>query len=218
MHTFTSTETYKNFVWWSKPRKARFRVSRSKIYGILFDVAWLWEEYVYTLLPKGFVHPRNKDKTDGISVFSVGKRKVYPDFYDRERKIVLDAKYKKTGIDWKGINREDLFQLISYSYILKAEKAGLVFPSKDKVIDNEMGNLAGYGALLKKWSIQIPQKSSSYSAFCKMMENSEENFKAIIDEEVGENNFLSFFILTQVKPEQYISIHKIIWQKLYFGL
>ncbi|CKN85979.1 McrBC 5-methylcytosine restriction system component [Streptococcus pneumoniae] len=60
-----------------------------------------------------------------------------------------------------------------------------------------MGNLAGYGALLKKWSIQIPQKSSSYSAFCKMMENSdysafckmmensEENFKAIIDEEVG---------------------------------
>ncbi|VLH28253.1 McrBC 5-methylcytosine restriction system component [Streptococcus pneumoniae] len=69
--------------------------------------------------------------------------------------------------------------------ILKAEKAGLVFPSKDKVIDNEIGNLAGYGALLKKWSIQIPQKSSSYSAFCKMMENSEENFKAIIDEEVG---------------------------------
>ncbi|EOB29166.1 hypothetical protein C944_02289 [Streptococcus pneumoniae 357] len=45
----------------------------------------------------------------------------------------------------KGINREDLFQLISYSYILKAEKAGLVFPSKDKVIDNEIGNLAGYG-------------------------------------------------------------------------
>ena len=41
-----------------------------KIHGILFDVAWLWEEYVYTLLPKDFIHPRNKDKTDGISVFS----------------------------------------------------------------------------------------------------------------------------------------------------
>ena len=156
-----------------------------KIHGILFDVAWLWEEYVYTLLPKGFVHPRNKDKTDGISVFSVGKRKVYPDFYDRERKIVLDAKYKKLEFTEKGINREDLFQLISYSYILKTEKAGLVFPSKDKVVDNEIGKLAGYGALLKKWSIQIPQKTSSYNEFCKMMESSEENFKAIIDEEVG---------------------------------
>lgn len=156
-----------------------------RVHGILFDVAWLWEEYVYTLLPKGFVHPRNKDKTDGISVFSVGKRKVYPDFYDRERKIVLDAKYKKLELTEKGINREDLFQLISYSYILKAEKAGLIFPSMEQSVNSEIGKVAGYGAQLKKWSIRIPQNASSYSAFCKMMENSEENFKAIIDEEVG---------------------------------
>ena len=156
-----------------------------KIHGILFDVAWLWEEYVHTLLPKDFIHPRNKDKTDGISVFSSRERKVYPDFYQEELKIVLDAKYKKLELTEKGINREDLFQLISYSYILKAEKAGLVFPSKDKVIDNEIGKLAGYGALLKKWSIQIPQNSSSYREFCEMMENSEEIFKRNITKEVG---------------------------------
>ena len=156
-----------------------------KIHGILFDVAWLWEEYVHTLLPKDFIHPRNKEKLGGISVFFVGKRKVYPDFYQEELKIVLDAKYKKLELTEKGINREDLFQLISYSYILKAEKAGLVFPSKDKVVDNEIGKLAGYGALLKKWSIQIPQESSSYSEFCEMMENSEEIFKSNITKEVG---------------------------------
>ena len=156
-----------------------------KIHGILFDVSWLWEEYVYTLLPKYFVHPRSKDRTDGISVFSVGKRKVYPDFYDRERKIVLDAKYKKLEFTERGINREDLFQLISYSYILEAEKAGLIFPSMEQSVNSEIGKVVGYGAQLKKWSIQIPQNASSYSAFCKMMENSEENFKAIIDEEEG---------------------------------
>ena len=156
-----------------------------KIHGILFDVAWLWEEYVHTLLPKDFIHPRNKEKLGGISVFSVGKRKVYPDFYQEELKIVLDAKYKKLELTEKGINREDLFQLISYSYILKAEKAGLVFPSKHKVVDNEIGKLAGYGALLKKWSIQIPQKSSSYREFCEMLENSEESFKRNITKEVG---------------------------------
>lgn len=156
-----------------------------KIHGILFDVAWLWEEYVHTLLPKDFIHPRNKDKTDGISVFSSRERKVFPDFYQEELKIVLDAKYKKLELTEKGINREDLFQLISYSYILKAEKAGLVFPSEDKVIDNEIGKLAGYGALLKKWSIQIPQNSSSYREFCEMMENSEEIFKRNIANEVG---------------------------------
>ena len=156
-----------------------------KIHGILFDVAWLWEEYVHTLLPKDFIHPRNKDKTDGISVFSSRERKVFPDFYQEELKIVLDAKYKKLELTEKGINREDLFQLISYSYILKAEKGGLVFPSKDKVVDNEIGKLAGYGGLLKKWSIQISRESSSYSEFCEMMENSEETFKRNITKEVG---------------------------------
>ena len=156
-----------------------------KVHGILFDVAWLWEEYVHTLLPKDFIHPRNKDKTDGISVFSNRERKVYPDFYQKELKIVLDAKYKKLEDTEKRINREDLFQLISYSYILKAEKAGLVFPSEDKVVDNEIGKLAGYGALLKKWSIQIPRESSSYSEFCEMMESSEETFKRNITKEVG---------------------------------
>ena len=156
-----------------------------RVHGILFDVAWLWEEYVHTLLPKGFIHPRNKDKTNGISVFSVGKRKVYPDFYDRERNTVLDAKYKKLEFTERGINREDLFQLISYSYILKAEKAGLIFPSMEQSVNSEIGKVVGYGVLLKKWSIQIPQKALSYNEFYEMMENSEENFKAIIDEEVG---------------------------------
>ena len=165
--------------------KHGFGYQEKKIHGILFDVAWLWEEYVHTLLPKDFIHPRNKDKTDGISVFSNRERKVYPDFYHKELKIVLDTKYKKLELTEKGINREDLFQLISYSYILKAEKAGLVFPSKDKVIDNEIGKLAGYGALLKKWSIQIPQKSSSYREFCEILDNSEEIFKSNITKEVG---------------------------------
>ena len=167
-----------------------------KIHGILFDVSWLWEEYVYTLLPKVFIHPRNKDKTDGISVFLNDKnhenckrrdRKIYPDFYDRERKFVLDAKYKKLEDTEKGINREDLFQLISYSYILKAEKAGLIFPSMEQSVNSEIGKLAGYGAQLKKWSIRIPQNASSYNEFCEMMESSEAIFKRNIDKEVGRN-------------------------------
>ena len=153
-----------------------------KIHGILFDVAWLWEEYVHTLLPKDFTHPRNKDKTDGISVFSDRKRKVFPDFYHKELKIVLDAKYKELEFTEKGINREDLFQLISYSYILKAEKAGLVFPSKHKVVDNEIGKLAGYGALLKKLSIHIPQNASSYNEFCEMIGISEKIFQNNINQ------------------------------------
>ena len=83
----------------------------------------------------------------------------------------------------KGINREDLFQLISYSYILKAEQAGLVFPSKEKVVDNEIGKLAGYGALLKKWSIQVPGQAESYQDFVRKMES----FEKIFIENLGRN-------------------------------
>ena len=148
-----------------------------KIHGILFDVAWLWEEYVHTLLPKEFIHPRNKEKKGGISVFSGGKRKVFPDFYHKELKIILDAKYKKLELTEKGINRDDLFQLISYAYILQAEKAGLIFPSIDQTVSSEIGKVEGYGVLLKKWSIQIPQKTSSYREFYEMLGVSEKIFQ-----------------------------------------
>ena len=153
-----------------------------KIHGILFDVAWLWEEYVHTLLPKEFIHPRNKDKTDGISVFSNRERKVFPDFYHKELKIVLDAKYKKLELTEKGINRDDLFQLISYAYILQAEKAGLIFPSIDQTVSSEIGKVEGYGVLLKKWSIQVPQKASSYSEFYEMLGMSEKIFQNNINQ------------------------------------
>ena len=78
--------------------------------------------------------------------------------------------------------------MISYSYILEAGKtwkAGLIFPSMEQSVNSEIGKVAGYGAQLKKWSIRIPQNASSYNEFCKMMENSAEIFKAIIDKEVG---------------------------------
>ena len=153
-----------------------------KIHGILFDVPWLWEEYVHTLLPKDFIHPRNKEKKGGISVFSGGKRKVFPDFYHKELKTVLDAKYKKLELTEKGINRDDLFQLISYAYVLQAEKAGLIFPSIDQTVSSEIGKVEGYGVLLKKWSIQIPQKTSSYSEFYEMLGVSEKIFQNNINQ------------------------------------
>ena len=148
-------------------------LQEQKIHGVLFDIAWLWEEYVQTLLPEGFIHPQNKEKTDGISVFSSHGRKIYPDFYHKDLKIVLDAKYKKLEFTEKGINREDLYQLISYTYILEAKTAGLIFPSVEKVVDNDIGKLSGYGALLKKWSILIPQEAENYDHFVQQIHQSE---------------------------------------------
>ncbi|MCB4948014.1 McrC family protein [Streptococcus mutans] len=162
--------------------------SQQKIYGLLFDVAWLWEEYLATLLGEDFEHPQNKVSKGGISVFQSGNgRKVYPDFYSRPLGVVLDAKYKKLETTEKGIAREDLFQLITYSYISKAQLAGLIFPSTGKEIDNDIGTLEGYGGILKKWSLLIPQKSSSYDDFVKQIQESEKIFQETIQKLLNES-------------------------------
>ncbi|MCB5034453.1 McrC family protein [Streptococcus mutans] len=162
--------------------------SQQKIHGLLFDVAWLWEEYLATLLGEDFEHPQNKASKGGISVFQSGNgRKVYPDFYSRPLGVVLDAKYKKLETTEKGIAREDLFQLITYSYISKAQLAGLIFPSTGKEIDNDIGTLEGYGGILKKWSLLIPQTSSSYDDFVKQIQESEKIFQETIQKLLNES-------------------------------
>ena len=162
--------------------------SQQKIHGLLFDVAWLWEEYLATLLGEDFEHPQNKESKGGISVFQSGNgRKVYPDFYSRPLGVGLDAKYKKLETTEKGIAREDLFQLITYSYISKAQLAGLIFPSTGKEIDNDIGTLEGYGGILKKWSLLIPQTSSSYDDFVKQIQESEKIFQETIQKLLNES-------------------------------
>ena len=53
----------------------------SNIHGILFDGAWLWEEYLNTILsPCGIKHPRNKTgegKSQFLSVISKTRVNFY---------------------------------------------------------------------------------------------------------------------------------------------
>ena len=48
-------------------KKIGFGNAKNKVYGILFDGAWLWEEYLATVLvPAGFRQPRNRENWGGI--------------------------------------------------------------------------------------------------------------------------------------------------------
>ena len=64
-----------------------------QIYGVLFDGAWLWEEYVNLLMGDRFYHPMNKAGTGAQRLFHGNIGRIYPDFIsrDRERRIVADA-------------------------------------------------------------------------------------------------------------------------------
>ena len=50
-----------------------------EIYGVLFDGAWLWEEYLNTFLADiGFEHPRNKEAKGRKSLFTDGQAGAIP--------------------------------------------------------------------------------------------------------------------------------------------
>ena len=171
----------------------------NKIYGILFDGAYLWEEYIYTILKDlDFLHPRNKEKTDGINLLNK-KWTVYPDFYNYNKKIVLDTKYKMLNKDNDKIDGSDKHQIISYVYTLGAKIGGFVYPSENKefsfdnigILNREYNKniLEDYSPSIFKYAFLIPNKKSNeenfenINDFKKEIEKSENDFKEKIKNE-----------------------------------
>ncbi|MGP4970673.1 5-methylcytosine restriction system specificity protein McrC [Psychrobacter aquimaris] len=155
-----------------------------KAHGILFDGAWLWEEYLNTLLrPIGYDHPTNNTRQGGIKVyaqkFSGNNVHRYPDFV-KDNSIVLDAKYKRMKDN--EINRDDLNQVLSYLFLYKASIGGYIAPSDKTNLELKMGLLNGFGGSIYKFKLAIPQKVVSYQAFKKAIAENEAQLVKSIDE------------------------------------
>ncbi|MCC8120143.1 MAG: hypothetical protein LIP09_15560 [Bacteroidales bacterium] len=131
----------------------KYGSQKDKVFGVLFDGAWLWEEYLNTLLsPMGFKHPRNKTGEGRISLFQHGGYPRYPDFM--KGNCIIDAKYKR--LKDSGIDRDDLHQIISYMYVEKATQGMVVYPSNIKTEKEIIGILRGYGGEFSKLGLLIP--------------------------------------------------------------
>lgn len=141
--------------------RIKFGDSKNQVYGILFDGAWLWEEYLYTILKtKGFVHPKNKIKEGGLRMFenpaedmlvSRNSRKLYPDFY--KDNFILDAKYKHLE---RGVNREDLYQVVTYMYCKQAPEGGYAYPTSDSYAIPVSYKLSGFGGKIHLNPFYVP--------------------------------------------------------------
>lgn len=151
--------------------RVSFGESENEINGLLFDGAWLWEEYVNTITQQlGFTHPENKKHTDYIYLFTNNQYRQYPDFY--KENIVLDAKYKFVD---NGLDRNDMHQVISYMYILKAYHGGLIYPLSDTNKSKfKQRTLNGYGGSFYTFGLPINQEKSNYASFCEQMMEAEE--------------------------------------------
>lgn len=135
-------------------------------YGILFDGAWLWEEYLNTVLSDvGFLHPMNKTGVGGKQVFSdnIGHETVMPDFY--KAGIVLDAKYKGYS-NWKDITREDRFQLLAYMHLYDADRSGFIVPVGHPLDMITERNLTGRGGTMSIIGMNVATDCRIYNDFC----------------------------------------------------
>lgn len=157
--------------------EVKYGENDDEICGILFDGAWLWEEYVNTILSKvGFTHPENKLHKGGIYLFEDHSGIRYPDFYKDD--FVLDAKYKRLGSYEKvsKVDRDDVHQVIAYINALHATRGGFVAPLRQKQEKVPTSRLKDSASTLSIYGIEISKTAASYADFCEKMHGMEKVF------------------------------------------
>ena len=150
-------------------------------YGILFDGAWLWEEYINILLSSHFYHPKNKSKFGAQQLFSDGKGLIYPDFISKsiDPRLIVDAKYKPI----ENIRGRDYLQVLAYMYRFDASKGYYIYPdsegqvplvlnlNKGSTYENNVSTRDDVNII--KLGFKIPNKSANYNDFKMQIHESE---------------------------------------------
>ena len=160
------------------------------IHGILFDGAWLWEEYMNSLIAEKFHHPMNKSGNGLQHLFtnSNGNREgyIYPDFISKDsiNRIVADAKYKPAA----NIRNADYFQLLTYMLRFGASLGYYLYPERDEPVNQiyYLNHGSTYEHNVKKRNdiriikhgFKIPGLIDEYPGFKEAMEMSERSFKS----------------------------------------
>lgn len=173
-------------------QKSNLGFGPHQIYGILFDGAWLWEEYINLLLNDMFYHPMNKIKKNVQYLFANGIGDIYPDFisHNETNRIIADAKYKP----FSNIKSRDYLQLLAYMFRFDAKKSFYIYPESNQFFskDNKLNLNKGtsFDKVTKrediyiiKYGIKIPQ-TETYNDFVLQMTKQEEELKKYF------NNFL----------------------------
>ena len=159
-----------------------------KIHGIIFDGAWLWEEYIDTLIHEDFYHPKNKGGSGAQRLFStqMGAKigLVYPDFIGRNQKyrIIGDAKYKPI----QNIGNRDYLQVLAYMYRFDAKTGYYFFLNQtgksNEVLFLNQGITYEKNVQMRedikiiKVGLTIPKETIDYKEFVEKMKISEQEF------------------------------------------
>lgn len=155
-----------------------------QIYGILFDGAWLWEEYINSLITDVFYHPMNKGGRGAQRLFEGNIGLIYPDFIsrDNENRIIADAKYKP--ID--NIGNRDYLQVLAYMFRFDAKAGYYLYPESEGTDDLRLRMNQGStyeknvspreDISVTKHGLKIPVDATDYSVFVARMNIREQEF------------------------------------------
>ena len=162
-------------------QKHKFGDGHRKVYGILFDGAWLWEEYINSLIGDMFYHPMNKSGTGEQKLFGGGTGSIYPDFIGKNptERVIADAKYKP--ID--NIGNKDYFQVLAYMFRFDSKRGYYLYPdTKDTGTVSLMmnkgstceGNVSARKDIsITKLGLKVPSEATSYEDFKSLIKTSE---------------------------------------------
>lgn len=158
-----------------------------QIFGILFDGAWLWEEYINSLIKDLFYHPMNKGGKGAQQLFNKNDRNIgliYPDFISRniENRIIADAKYKPNA----NIRNRDYLQVLAYMFRFGAKAGYYLYPEVEDSDNLKLWLNSGstYEDNVKprddisvtKHGLKIPVDAQSYDEFVIRMKVNEREF------------------------------------------
>lgn len=158
-----------------------------QIYGILFDGAWLWEEYIHSLIEDAFYHPMNKGGKGAQRLFDGNIGLIYPDFISRneEKRIIADAKYKP--ID--NIGNRDYLQVLAYMFRFDAKTGYYLYPEAEDADDLKLWLNCGStyeenvtprdDISITKHGLKIPVDAVNYDDFVKKMAACEQEFVSV---------------------------------------
>lgn len=166
--------------------KITFGKEKDKVYGLLFDGAWLWEEYLNKILSKDYEHPQNNSRKNGYHLFQDIQLKsfqtIYPDFISKEEpKSVGDAKY--IPLDRQQSYSENsekatsiYYKTIAYMYRFSSKNGFLIFPRQEKSFFDTY-RIKETNGIIKKIGLAIPQKSENFKEFMIRMKTNEQELK-----------------------------------------
>lgn len=158
--------------------RLKYGNERDEVYGVLFDGAWLWEEYVGIVM-KDILSHFYKNKGRKWWLFDNGSQQIIPDYLSKDRTVVADAKYMPldTGDNYGEEKATAVYyKTITYMYRWNAKVGLLLFPIKGLSTYKRVLGIEDAEGRIVKLGLPVPQEQAAYSMFCEEMRASEKAF------------------------------------------